>query len=89
MPHLLDRFDELRATPEGRTYVLGEYQLNALGYELLGRDSLDEALVTAGHLDEAIEAYRRSVELNPSNRSGQTMLRRLARGESGAATGTN
>jgi tetratricopeptide (TPR) repeat protein len=113
VPHLLDRFDELRATPEGRTYVLGEYQLNALGYELLGRDRMDEALtvfrrnvelfpwsanpwdslgealVTAGHLDEAIEAYRRSVELNPSNRSGQTMLRRLARGESGAATGTN
>jgi hypothetical protein len=107
VPRIQDRFDELRATPQGRGYVLGEYQLNALGYELLGRnrfdealtvfrrnaelfpwsanpwDSLGEALATAGHLDEAIEAYRRSVELNPSNRSGQTMLRRLTRGNGG------
>lgn len=42
-------------------------------------DSLGEVLAMAGRTDEAIAAYARSVELNPSSRSGQTALRRLKR----------
>jgi tetratricopeptide (TPR) repeat protein len=42
-------------------------------------DSLGEALATVGRKDAAIEAYERSVELNPTSSAGQAVLRQLRR----------
>lgn len=44
-------------------------------------DSLGEAYANDGRVRDAIEAYRRSVDLNPANRNGQAILRRLQRGD--------
>lgn len=40
-------------------------------------DSYGEALAAAGRTKAAIEAYRKSVALNPENRGGEEMLQRL------------
>jgi tetratricopeptide (TPR) repeat protein len=40
-------------------------------------DSLGEGLATAGKKEEAIKAYQKSVELNPENKAGIEMLKRL------------
>ncbi|HMB69914.1 MAG TPA: hypothetical protein VKU85_11410, partial [bacterium] len=100
----LEKYRALHASDERPNYDFSHYQLNAVGYELLGQermdeaiavfranaemypyefnpwDSLGEALAMAGRTAEAVEAYRRSVELNPASRTGQDALRRLTRG---------
>jgi tetratricopeptide (TPR) repeat protein len=43
-------------------------------------DSRGEALMQAGRREQAIESYRRSLELNPKNRNGREMLERLESG---------
>lgn len=43
-------------------------------------DSLGEALAVKGNAAQAIERYRRSLELNPANSNGQAALERLAAG---------
>ena len=40
-------------------------------------DSLGEALAAAGRRDDAVKAYSRAVELDPSNINAQTMLKKL------------
>lgn len=40
-------------------------------------DSLGEARLASGDLQGALEAYRRSVELNPQHRSGRLMVQRI------------
>jgi CubicO group peptidase (beta-lactamase class C family) len=40
-------------------------------------DSLGEALAAAGRRDDAVKAYSRAVELDPSNVNAQTMLNKL------------
>ncbi len=52
---VLRRFEELRASTEGRAYHLNHWQLNAVGYELLGR----------GRTEEAFAVFRRNTELFP------------------------
>jgi tetratricopeptide (TPR) repeat protein len=44
-------------------------------------DSFAEALVKAGKKKEAIDNYRKSLELNPDNRNGRAVLERLEKGE--------
>jgi glyoxylase-like metal-dependent hydrolase (beta-lactamase superfamily II) len=41
-------------------------------------DSLAEATMAGGDLERAVELYRRSLELNPDNDNGRTMLERIA-----------
>ncbi|HMB71312.1 MAG TPA: hypothetical protein VKU85_18525, partial [bacterium] len=76
-----ERFDE----------ALKLFRLNVVEHETAWNpwDSLGEALVTAGRTEEAVEAYARSVELNPASRTGQAALRRLRRElAAGGAEGT-
>lgn len=85
--------------------VVGEAQVNRLGYNLLALkrvsdaievfklnvedypqssnvyDSLGEAYAAAGDTELAIRNYRKSVELNPDNRNGVEMLKKLEQGK--------
>ncbi len=103
LDEVLARYRQLQASDEGAGFDFGEYQLNAVGYELLGAERVDEAITVfelnvelfphsfnpwdslgeayahAGRSEDAIAAYRCSVELNPASRSGQSALRRLLR----------
>ena len=40
-------------------------------------DSLGEVLAKAGRKEQAIASYRKSLELNPNNRNGREMLKKL------------
>ncbi len=40
-------------------------------------DSLGEALLRAGKIDEAMAMYRKSLALNPDNTNGQEVLARI------------
>ncbi|HEY6953263.1 MAG TPA: tetratricopeptide repeat protein [Bacteroidota bacterium] len=42
-------------------------------------DSLGEGLAAAGDYDHALEAYRRSLELNPNNTNAKSVIERLAK----------
>jgi len=44
-------------------------------------DSLGEVSAKAGKKDQAIQSYRKSLELNPKNKSGQAMLEQLEKGK--------
>lgn len=81
--------------------VVGEAQVNRIGYNLLALkrvadavevfklnvedypqsfnayDSLGEAYMAGGERELAVQNYRKSVELNPSNTNGVEMLRKL------------
>lgn len=83
-------------------YDFGQWELNRLGYALLRRervedaiaifelnveeypeaanpwDSLGEGYMVAGRSEEAVQAYRRSLELHPDNENAVRMLERLS-----------
>ena len=44
-------------------------------------DSLGEIAAKAGRKEQAIASYRKSLELNPKNKNGQAMLKRLEEGQ--------
>lgn len=46
-------------------------------YPESANDSLGEALVKSGHLQEATASYRRSLELNPDNGNAVEMIEKI------------
>jgi tetratricopeptide (TPR) repeat protein len=97
------RCREMMGNEANRGILLGETDLNSLGYQLLREgkveaaiaifelnveefpeswnvyDSLAEGYMTAGKNAQAIAHYTKSLELNPDNRNGSEMLKRLQR----------
>ena len=55
------------------------FELNVEAFPKSGNvyDSYGEVLLLLGKKDEAIENYKRSVELNPKNRNGLSVLKEL------------
>jgi CubicO group peptidase (beta-lactamase class C family) len=93
---------------EGAYKIRGPFELNMLGYELLGEgeadmaiavfglnlshfpkdpncyDSLAEGYLTKGDREEAIELYRKALEVDPTFENSQRMLEQLTAGGSGS-----
>ena len=80
--------DTERAMNQAGYYLLGNdmaaaaievFRLNVEAYPESWNvyDSFGEALAVAGRVEEAIEAYARSVELNPANQAGAQALSAL------------
>ena len=66
----------------GRRDTAGAIRVFELNAQLFPKssnvfDSLGEALAAAGRRDDAVNAYSRAVELDPSNIKAQTMLKKL------------
>jgi tetratricopeptide (TPR) repeat protein len=98
---ILSSYQRFVQAPLHRYLPDPERQVNSLGYELLGAnktqeailifrlnvrthgdsfnayDSLGEGYAAAGDNPHALEAYRRSVELNPENENGRRMIQKL------------
>ncbi|MCZ6726668.1 MAG: hypothetical protein O7A98_04860, partial [Acidobacteria bacterium] len=91
--------DTERAMNQAGYFLLGNnmvepaiqvFHLNVVAYSASwnAHDSLGEALARADRVEEAIESYARSVELNPANQSGVEALERLrAQREAGGGQG--
>jgi len=84
-------FTELEVNALGYSHLQGgridaavaAFTLNAEDYpgSFNAWDSLAEGLAAAGRLEEAIENYRRSLELNPANANAVEMIRKLGGGD--------
>ncbi|WKK66482.1 serine hydrolase [Lutimonas zeaxanthinifaciens] len=94
----VDRFNKIK---DDKTYDLDENEMNQIGYQLMGKemveeaskvfklnmdafpesfnvyDSYAEAQMKLGNNEEAIEYYKKSVEMNPGNQNGIDMLKKL------------
>ena len=90
--------------------IRGPFELNMLGYELLGDgeveiaiavfklnvshfpeepntyDSLADGYLTKGNRDQAIELYRKALEVDPTFENSRQMLERLTAGEGAAGS---
>ncbi|MCA0932454.1 serine hydrolase [Lutimonas saemankumensis] len=86
---------------DNETYDLSENEMNQIGYQLMGKemveeaskvfklnmdafpesfnvyDSYAEAQMKLGNNEEAINYYKKSVEMNPGNQNGIDMLKKL------------
>ena len=69
------RFAELRKYDE----AIATFKLNTVLFPLSWNtwDSYGEALLATGKKEEAIQAYKRSVELNPGNEGGKKVLEEI------------